>query len=87
MGGPVPYGVALGFLITPLQGCQNPGPVCPAQNRRAPHEVRGHAPNIGISSHFEKLGSVSTGETVAPYSVLRGSSFPFVFIFEEMVNF
>ena len=32
-------------------GLPKPRSGLPNQNRRAPHEVRGHAPNIGISSH------------------------------------
>jgi len=67
-------------------GLPKPRSSLPNQNRRAPHEVRGHAPNIGISSHCEKLGMISATESVAPYFV-RGSSWLFVFIFEELVNY
>jgi len=38
--------------VAPL-GLPKPRASLPNQNRRAPHEVRGHAPNIGISHHGE----------------------------------
>ena len=57
----------------PLFGLPKPRSSLPNQNRRAPHEVRGHAPNIGISSQIENQQWVSAREPVALYFV-RGSS-------------
>ena len=53
MGGPDSLGRCPRLSHFALLGLPKPRASLPNQNRRAPHEVRGHAPNIGISHHGE----------------------------------